>query len=480
MKITIIGAGTAGLVAAVVIKSKLPSYSVNVIESKKIGIIGVGEGSTEHWKVFCNECNIDINELIKETDATHKYGIRFENWSNNNPDYFHSISYYEIINGTIPIYDYINYNNKLLTSTLTHPAFIENKVLDTENPHLNTNQYHFDTFKLNTYLHKVAKEKGVIFFEDEILNINLNETTGYIESVESLNNKYEADFWIDSSGFARILAKKMGFDKWKSYSEYLLTDKAIPFPTESEPSGQIKPYTRARAMESGWIWEIPTQKRRGNGYVYSSNHSSVDRSIEIIYKNTGIQIDEPRVIDFTPGYMPTQWYKNCVVIGLSSSFMEPLEATSISTTIQQSRLLASLISGYKKEDQTSQVSYNKIMHTFHENLLSMISLHYVSDRYDTEFWKDCKNLKKPELLENMLEVLKYRTLNINDIPTSNYDLFGIAHFWHVIQGQNLISKEVSYENLSSQNLYQKMGDILEGHRINLLERKHKFHHELFQ
>ena len=480
-KVTIVGGGTAGMVCALLLKKKLPSYDIYVIESEKIGIIGVGEGSTEHWKIFCNETEISIDELILETKATHKYGIRFEGWSNKHPDYFHSISANESIDGSIPIYEYLYTQDRLFTNTLSHPSFIENKVIATENPHLNPNQYHFDTFKLNVYLHKLCKRAGIKVFNDEVKDIHVNPVNGFIEKLIGEKSEYKSDFWVDASGFAKVLISRMDSkSNWFSYSDYLLTDSAIPFPTPLDKSGEIRPYTRAIAQDSGWIWEIPTQERRGNGYVFSSAHCSQEQAVEAIKKTTGFELETWRHIKFDPGYLKKQWIKNCVAVGLASSFVEPLEATSISTAIQQSRLIARFLSSDWESSNVVQNSYNKLMDQFHDNLVSMIALHYVSDRRDTAFWRDMASMKKPPLLESMLEIWKYQQPSRSDYPFSEYELFGLAHFWHVAQGQGVVSKEACLRHLQDAGLMDYAAAKITEYRQSYASARTIYHHELFQ
>lgn len=478
MKINIVGGGTAGLIAGIILKSKLPQFDISIIESTKKGIIGVGEGSTEHWRVFCEECSIDVNELVSECLATHKYGIRFENWTTTIPDYFHSIGFYEVVNGSIPIYDYINSMGKLLTNHLTNPCFIENKIQQTEDIHRNTNQFHFDTFKLNEYLHKIAKNKGIEFKDDEITSVHLDVETGNISHIVG-NEAYYADFWIDASGFSRLLMKELNADEWISYSPFLLTDSAIPFPTEKDPTGQIRPYTRAIAMPNGWMWEIPTQTRRGNGYVFSSSHVSTEQAIREISNQTGFELENPRLISYSPGRLKVQWTKNCVPIGLSSAFVEPLEATSISTSIQQARLLSTFLATFNISHTASVKKYNSIMDMFFENLLSMICLHYISDRRDTEFWRDTASAQKPEMLSELLNLWKERTPSQNDFPATGYELFQVAHFWHVAQGQGLIPKELSMKSLESQGNIGYSRLKVKELRSGFLSQKAIHHHEIF-
>jgi tryptophan halogenase len=478
MNITVVGGGTAGFIAAIVLKTKLPKFNIKIIESTKKSIIGVGEGSTEHWRIFCEECSIDVDEMVSETLATHKYGIRFENWTTHTPDYFHSIGFYKVFNGSIQVYDYVNSLEKLLTNSLTNPCFIENKISYNEDKHKTTNQFHFDTFKLNEYFHKIALARGIAVVDDEIGLVNVDSTSGHITSVEGKQCHF-ADFWIDASGFSRILMKALKADKWESYSDFLLTDTAIPFPTALEENNEIRPYTRAIAMSSGWMWEIPTQQRRGNGYAFSSSHISEEHALVEIEKVSGFKVENPRVISFKPGRLKIQWEKNCVPIGLASAFVEPLEATSISTSIQQARALSTFLATFKKENQASVKKYNEIMDKILENLVSMISLHYISDRRDTDFWIDASTAKKPELLEELLSLWKERPPHQNDFSNNGYELFQTAHFWHVAQGQGLIDKKLSILSLNNYQAVEYSRKKIQELRSGFLAQKVVLHRDIF-
>jgi len=482
MKVCVVGGGTSGLIAAICIKKKIPAFTVEIIESSKIGIIGVGEGSTEHWKLFCDEMDINIVDLILNTDATHKQGIRFENWTTHTPDYFHSVGYMERVDGQIPVYEYLAMHGKLLTNNLAHPELINNYVvLNSDSSVAGTvNQYHFDTFKLNQYLHKLCSDRGISVLDDIISHVDINTETGYIESVRGEKDVYCADFWIDATGFSRVLSSAINESSWVSASEYLLVDRAIPFPTGPDESGQIRPYTRARAASSGWIWEIPTQKRRGNGYVFSSSHISEDEACHEIGTVVGVKLESPRVITYSAGHLDKMWTKNCVSIGLCGSFVEPLEATSISTAIQQARLLASFLPVFRNGSTALINRYNKIMDEFHQNLIAMISLHYISDRRDSEFWIDCSHLKKPEYLQNMLDLWKERPPHFSDLTLNGYELFQAPHFWHVAQGQGLVSADSCERSLMNRMLYSTGADMLSSARKGILSEKVVEHGSLFK
>jgi tryptophan halogenase len=451
-KIVIIGSGTAGLVTALIIKSLFQKYEVIVVSSSKKPIIGVGEGSTEHWRLFQNLVGIDVRDMVKYADITHKYGIRYENWTNHTPDYFHSVGdtglHVESFWGS---YAYALENNLLLTNTFSWKGLVENKIIDSgDQVHFGTNQYHFDTFKLNTFLSNTAKSKGVLFLDDEVSNIDTDED-GYIGSIHlrNANKNLMGDFFVDATGFHREILSKISDSTFIPYKKYLPCDKAIAFPTESDPSGEIRPYTRARALNNGWMWEIPTQTRRGNGYVFSSDFCTVDQAVDEASQVHGFQIEPAKILDFKSGYFKTTWKNNCIAVGLAAGFVEPLEATSISTTIQQARLLCSYLPTFSKEKTYGIKEYHRVMDSIMENILCMIALHYMSDRSDTEMWKAQQSAEKPALLKHLIELWDTRCPESHDVPSTGYELFGAAHLWHVAQGQGVLDRNAASMQLDA-------------------------------
>jgi len=442
-KIVVAGSGTAGLISALMLKQAFPNKQIEVISSTDIGIIGVGEGSTEHWRIFMDICQIPLAEMIYETKATHKNGIRFENWTNHTPDYFHSISGFSQENkfNIYPLYAYLIENNKTLTENIASTALIENMVR-ADNPHTSVNQYHFDTFKLNKYLTNLCLNRGISMRDAHILHVNLNSENGSIESITiESGEKITADFWVDATGMKRLLISSLKSQNWKSFSNYLQMDSAIPFPTEPDPSGQIRPYTRARAIQNGWVWEIPTQERRGNGYVYSSRNCTDEQAIDEVSQLLGFEVQPVKTIKFDPGHIPEMWIKNCVAVGLASAFVEPIEATSIGGTIQQIRCLIDNVYAYEPGCVAIQKSFNYKMNIMMENILSMIYLHYISDREDTAMWREQKNMPAPEYLKNLLDIWSERLPAYNDIDYTNYEMFHVQHFYHVAQGQKVINQK---------------------------------------
>lgn len=456
--IVIAGAGTAGLTTALIIKKTFPLYDVTVCFSEKSPIIGVGEGSTEHWRWFQDYVGINVDDMIRFAGVTHKYGIMFEGWNGGSSKYMHSIASSGLTKDSfMATYSYLLENDYLLTNVLSWKGLVDGSLLDMydeeegiDKTHYGTNQYHFDTFKLNLFLKNYATRMGINFVEGEISNIKL-DNNGYIKYIEILgfDKKIGGDFFVDATGFARVLHSKMKNIEFQSFSEYLPCDRALVFRTEKDFFGKINPYTRAISMNAGWMWEIPTQERRGNGYVFSSKYITDTEAIKEAEDYHGIEIEEPRFIEFRPGYYKEPWQKNCLAIGLSYSFIEPLEATTISIGIQQARLLCSYLPNFNQSTTHSVLEYNRVINHVMENALSMIALHYTCDRDDTQMWADQKKKAKPELLKRLLSIWSERPPEHHDLMLSGYELFQIAHFWHVAQGQGVLNKDSATRSLNA-------------------------------
>ena len=449
-KVVIVGSGTAGLIAGIYLRELFPKYDIQIISSSSIGIIGVGEGSTEHWKWFQDICHINVLDLIREAEATHKYGIRFEGWTNHTPDYFHSVSNEGMLHkGTFfASYAFALANGFPLTEAFGSRGLKLDSIENTEFVHNNPNQFHFNTFKLNDFFKNICIERNVPVTDGEVISVFKDPENGFITSINLKDGKnISGDFFIDASGFRRILMNQMEGNEFVSYSEFLPCDSTIAFPTPSDPSGRIRPYTRARAMKSGWMFEIPTQSRRGNGYVYSSRHCSTDEAIREASEVHGFEVEPAKIINFRAGYYKQSWQKNCVAVGLASAFVEPLEATSIGSTIQQLKLLGSYLPTFGTHTKRSQIEYHRIMDSIMENIVSMISLHYVSDRTDSPMWRDQQSAKRPELLNNLLDIWGERPPEHHDVPTTGFELFTQNHFWHVAQGQGVLSQNTAKAQL---------------------------------
>lgn len=474
----VLGGGTAGCISALMLKKAYPQKNIKIIESKKIGIIGVGEGSTEHWKTFCNYVDINQWDLIRETGATFKLGIYFKDWSEE--DYIHNvgcphantvgqyqIGYASLISNKVP--------KKFLNSSLLWENKFKARITNSsETP---TNQYHFDTFKLNKYLHNICWQRGIEVIDDEIVDAKICHQTGNILNITSETAKeYSSDFFIDCSGMKRFLiCKKLGI-KWNSYSDYLILNSAITFATEEME--EYNSWTLAQARSAGWSWHIPVQGRTGNGYVFSDNFISEEEAQKEIEDEFG-NIKIGKKIKFDPGKVEKFWHKNCMAVGLSGNFLEPLEATSIGSTIQQMYCFINYL------PSNDEKSFNNKMNNIFDNIVDYIQAHYLVKREDTPFWKEIKyNLKIRDSLKNNLEVWKNRLPQRSDFSAS-WAMFDASNYICVLYGldwfdvDNIIKEYNFYPHLHcstdndiANSRWEEESSIQLGHKeyINLILR----------
>jgi len=454
--VLIVGGGTAGLTAALILKNRFPKLIVDVVKSDDIGIVGVGEGSTEHWAEFANFCGFTLNELINETKATFKFGIMFEEWTKK--PYFHNVigqfnnlKYGQYLGG----YAYAILNN-LTPEQYTSSYCFKNKILLNERP----NQFHFNTFKLNEFLLNKCSKIGINIYVDTISDININED-GNIKNIKSNTRDYSYDFYIDSTGFKKILISKLGA-KWISYKDYLPMNEAIAFPTSD--TDEYTPYTLSRAMSSGWMWRIPTNGRWGNGYVFNNNYINADQAKKECEDYLGFKVEIAKNIKFEAGTLDKPWIKNCVAMGLSSSFIEPLEATSIGISIQQSFLLMHFLINYNESDIQL---YNNEFKGIVENTRDFVLLHYMVYKNNSKFWKELK-LNLPESLSNNLKKWRYRLPIAEDFKT-NYALFKESNFIILLKELNLFDKEFLKKE------YEMLNDLIKNDIINKVNNSIYYH-----
>ena len=460
--ILIVGGGTAGLTAAIIIKSMHPTIDVTVIKSSDIGIIGVGEGSTEHWSHFMKVSGITVEELLAETEATLKTGIKFVNWNGDNKHYWHVA--FNQYNATLPsnlpaYYTYLIANN--LDPIKFVPQMIEdNKIASSSG----IDQYHFDTFKLNEFLLKKCKQFGIDLVDATINNVNISEL-GYIESVVDHNGRiYNADFFIDSTGVHRVLMKELG-TKWIDYKEYLPMNHAIAFPTQGEE--HINVFTTSTSMNAGWSWKIPTQTRYGNGYVFCDDFLTVDRAVDEIENYLGHSIEVAKDIKFSAGRLDTIMKKNCVAIGLSAMFVEPLEASSIGSSIQQSFLISNLLGSFTEGDINVETLYNKKINGMFDNIVDFIQIHYLTKRKDTEFWKSLQ-FKLTDFNQHTLPLFKKKMPCIQFFD-DNLNLFKHDNWIKVMYGLDLFNKNQIKQQWETQPFDHR--NIIETNFSNFIEKQ---------
>ena len=475
MKITIVGGGTAGWLAAMFVKKMRPVHTVTVIESSEIGIVGAGEGSTglftdiienTLWHFGCNE-----EEFLRETSATIKLGIKHKGWwgGDLNYHYYGAIDVGPTAGNHDLDYAYAESIKRYGKEGIHKMSFLGN-VLDKkkntfyDDGHIfnrNTRQgsYHFDAHKVGTYFKKVCGS-GVINIDAKIVDVILSEQ-GNIQSVKlDTGVTHEADFFIDASGFSKILMNKLG-GKWVSYRDNLPLNSAMPFflPHDEE----IEPVTTAWAQPNGWMWQIPTQERYGCGYVFCDAFVTADQAHAELEQTIGKKIEPIRVLKFDAGRQEKLWIKNCLSIGLAGSFAEPLEATSIHTTIVQ---LESFVTQYLKstaEDTINDGSiniYNKRMAQMYDDIKDFLVVHYQGGRKDSEFWKMISSGKtQTEFVKNLLDMCKTKIPSYTDFNTY-FRALDWPLYSYVLAGLGIITPEVAQKELNLKRVNDSAGLLM--------------------
>ncbi len=452
--VIVLGGGNAGLMSALYLKTALNNLDITVIKSKKIGTIGVGEGSTEHWTRFAQAVGINIIELIEQCGATIKIGIKFEDWHGDGTSYFHSLPEFMIwmdsycgAPHTLMRLIGEGISSEQLHWQLPMDGYVREPLTDYF-------QFHFDSEKLNAFLERRCELLGIKIKDAEITG-PIIDNEGFVTAiVDDQGNKFSADFFIDSSGFRRVIATELGAT-WVDWSKHLPMNSAIAFQTAYEET--IPPYTLARAMSSGWHWRSPVQDRFGNGYVFSDQFITEDQAVAEIQKHFKDTIHVGRKINFVSGKVNQAWIKNCVSIGLSSNFVEPLEASSISTTIKQLQMLSGAIWNWTREDTGTIKEYNRVVDDMMLNILDFIQLHYFTKREDTEFWRWCKNEIvmtdfNKENLENFKNNFVNQVLLPEDGLMSNFRIYDCLNWIQVMHGLRMFNvpkiKELYEKNFS--------------------------------
>lgn len=439
-KIVIVGGGSAGWIAATALSHQLGNiFDITVIESPTINTIGVGEATIPTLKRFHQLLHIDEIDFMRETNATFKLGIQFENWLNGNDKYMHAFGRIgqptwladfhhfwlqgKSIGITQPLNDY----------QLEYLAALDGK-FTTDN--LNY-AYHLDAACYINFLRKRSLKQGVKLVTSTVTQVIQDHSTGDILSLELDSGKsIKGDLFIDCTGFQGLLIEKTlhsGFDDW---SHWFPCNRAVA--VQSASNGAVKPFTRAIAHQSGWRWEIPLQNRCGNGVVFAESEMSVDEASEYLLSSLGGKAtSDINSINFRPGKRRQFWKKNCVALGLSSGFLEPLESTSIHLFISGITRLMQLISN---ERITLKIinEYNKRSEQELIGIRDFLILHYVqTQRADSKFWRHCKNMDIPGSLKDRIEMFKEsgHAFQYKD------ELFRVESWLQVLLGQGVYPEE---------------------------------------
>ena len=451
-RICVVGGGTAGWLAAMMLGESAKrgghACDVMVIESSKIGTIGVGEGTTAFFRQMLQHFGLDEAEFLAATGATIKFGIRHRDWRRKGHSYDgpiddpHRVAGFSV--NALDVYQVSQDESVGATHLFQHLlngnrspfAMVSGRRVAIGPYH---HAYHFDQALAGKWLR--SKAKSIATIDDQVQQVERHPVTGDITALLlEGGTRVKADLYIDCTGFRRALTGPMGA-KWISYRGTLPVNRAIPFWLDIPDGAEIEPCTLAWAQGSGWMWKIPTQSRYGCGYVFSDDHITPDQAKAEIETALGHPIEVRNDIKIDAGRLDQQWSHNCIALGLSSSFLEPLEATSIHGTVVQLMLLSSVL---PSPDDRARAAFNAAAARQVDDFRDFIRLHYVSERRDTPFWQDVAETL-PAPLADRLALWRTKVPGVEDFQPFPMNLPHTDHHLHVpvLDGLGLLNPDAA-------------------------------------
>jgi len=441
--VVIAGGGTAGWMAAAAL-AKLVGKNLNItlVESDEIGTVGVGEATIPPIKTFHKLLGINEQEFMRETQATFKLGIEFANWGQEKDKYIHSFG---VTGKECWAGEFHHFWLHGLKKNIAHDfgdycfelqAAKANKFALSPQTPLNY-AYHLDATLYAKYLRKFSTSLGVKRIEGKINQVIKDHESGNITKlILNSEESIEGDLFIDCTGFKGLLIEQAlhtGYDDW---SHWLPCDSAVAVQTKA--LNEPLPYTKSIAHDAGWQWQIPLQSRVGNGLVYCSRYTSDQAATDQLLTNIqGDTITEPRVIKFKTGRRRKGWNKNCVALGLSSGFIEPLESTSIHLIMSGIIRLMRLFP-FNGITQTTIDEYNNKLTSELEAVRDFIVLHYkVNQRKDSDFWQFCQHMEVPDSLAHKIALFK----ETGRVFLDDGDIFRVDSWTQVMLGQGLLPEQ---------------------------------------
>ena len=408
--ILIVGGGTAGWLTAAFLARQLGTAQggvrITLVESSDIGIIGVGEGTFPSIRGTLSAIGIGEAEFLDACSATYKQGIRFDHWvrppgTPGADHYFHPFSQPSQRPGAPELLPYWLAGEAGPTRAFAEAVTLQKAVADArhgpkragDGDYLGplNHAYHFDAGRFATLLATHGQALGVRRVIATVDRVDLDEQ-GAIAAVHTREaGTLTAGLYIDCSGFrARLIGEALG-SPFRSMRDVLFVDRALAMQVPyARPEAPIASYTIASAQESGWIWDIGLQERRGIGHVYSSRHCDDADAERVLRRYIGPASDglTPRRLTLDIGYRETHWVKNCVAVGLAGGFLEPLESSGIGLIETAAYLIGQL---FPFNGDTAPVArhFNAFMKARYERIVDFIKLHYgLTQRTDTAFWRD--------------------------------------------------------------------------------------------
>jgi tryptophan halogenase len=441
-RVVIAGGGTAGWMAAAAIAHTLgDTVELTLVESDAIGTVGVGESTIPPIATYNLICNINEAEFMRATQATFKLGLLFDGWKNGHDRYFHSFGLTGRDHWSAGFQHFWLYGREKGFEgsyddyCLELVAALKGKFAHLPDDRMNY-AYQLDSTLYSRFLRAKAESEGTKRIEGKIAQVSLDGESGHIAAlVLESGERIEGDLFLDCTGFRALLiegALHTGFDDW---THYLPCDSAIAVQTESV--GPPVPYTRAMAHDAGWQWRIPLQHRAGNGIVFCSRYLSRDEAHARLMGNIeGKPLTEPNNLRFTSGARRKQWHRNCIAIGLSSGFMEPLESTAMHL-IQRAVLRLIRMLPLNRISERDVAEFNDQQFADMHQIRDFLVLHYkATERRDSAFWRQCADMDIPATLAQKIELFR----ETGRVFRKNEELFAENSWVQVMMGQGIMPR----------------------------------------
>lgn len=406
--ITVVGGGDAGLITALTLKQVNPGLGIRVIDDFKQEVPAVGKSTISYiLNTFHSVLDIDPARFIAEVRPVWKTSIYFEDWCGAGP--FHEpFDDVKLVPPESSPQRFLEFYHRYQTDnfhTLGEELADQQLTPFIETPDGSLSRYdhiayHLSTGRLNRMLRQLCEERDIALINDRIQSVDVGEKQ--ITRIEGNAGSYDADLYIDATGFNRTLRDKLDAD-YHSFDFHL--DSAVVGRADISIS-EIEPCTVVNSMDNGWTWQIDTYDGRDLGYVYSSKHVSDDMAAQefLSHRDESLSRSEIDVYEFDSGYYECAWEGNCVAVGNALGFVEPLQSTALTLNAILTERLACLLADHNHlNHQGIRSMYNSYARSQWRNIHSFINLHYQYSSGDTEFWEDMRSLPETEELTRHVE-----------------------------------------------------------------------------
>jgi 2-polyprenyl-6-methoxyphenol hydroxylase-like FAD-dependent oxidoreductase len=455
-RIVIVGGGSAGWMTAGLIAAEHRGLQVTLIESPDVPTIGVGEGTWPSMRDTLRRIGVSESDFFRECDASFKQGSRFNRWVDGGDadHYFHPFSlpqgygevnlpeHWQAQHPQIPFADLVSYQSHLCVN-----GRAPKQVVTPEYASVANYGYHLDAGKFGVFLRKHCLEHlGVQYVPDHVDAIN-SRANGDIASLQTrTHGALEGDLFIDCTGMQSLLLGQHYGIPLIPQHHVLYNDSAlavqIPYPDQHYP---IASQTSSTAQSAGWIWDIGLPTRRGVGHVYASGYISDDQAeaelrAYIVQTGGPADIPPPRKLSFQPGYREQFWHRNCVAIGLSAGFIEPLEASALAIVEMSAAMVSDDMPASRAAMDIVAKRFNEAFTYRWERVIDFLKLHYVlSRRRDTAYWRDNTAPDAvPERLRELLTLWQHRAPSRSDFNRIE-EVFPSASYQYILYGMGFRS-----------------------------------------